>query len=81
MHTLSKHGELVPDTAAKEFEEGINEHIEAGVRQVAKMALDQREKEDEPSRDSSQAREGFQVVSRDGEAQRQRLADPTLAQR
>ena len=48
VHTLSKHGALVPETAAKEFEEGINEHIEAGVRQVAKMALDQREKEDEP---------------------------------
>ncbi len=39
--TLGKHGELVPETAAKDFEEGINEHIEAGVRQVAKMALDQ----------------------------------------
>jgi len=35
---------------------------------------------DEASRDSSQAREGFQAVSRDGEAQWQRLADPTLAQ-
>lgn len=41
--SLSKHGELVPETAAKEFEEGINEHIEAGVRQVAKMAVDQQE--------------------------------------
>jgi GTP-binding protein EngB required for normal cell division len=41
--TLSKHGELVPEAAAEEFEEGINEHIEAGVRQVAKMALDQQE--------------------------------------
>ena len=39
--TLSKHGELEPGTAAREFEEGISEHIEAGVRQVAKMALDQ----------------------------------------
>jgi len=39
--TLGKHGELDPGTAAKEFEEGISEHIEAGVRQVAKMALDQ----------------------------------------
>jgi len=38
--TLSKHGELDPGTAAKEFEEGISEHIEAGVRQVARMALD-----------------------------------------
>jgi len=46
--TLDKHGQLVPETAAKEFEEGINEHIEAGVRQVAKMALDQREEENEP---------------------------------
>ncbi len=39
--TLSNHGELVPETAAKEFEEGINEHIEAGARQIAKMALGQ----------------------------------------
>ena len=46
--TLDKHGELVPETAAEEFEEGINEQFEAGVRQVAKMALDQREEEDEP---------------------------------
>jgi hypothetical protein len=40
--TLSKHGELVPEVAAKEFEEGISEHIEAGVRRVAKMALEER---------------------------------------
>ena len=39
VHTLRKHGELKPETAAKEFEEDISEHIEAGVRQVAKMAL------------------------------------------
>ena len=39
--TLQKHGALDPGTAAKEFEEGISEHIEAGVRQVAKMALEQ----------------------------------------
>jgi GTP-binding protein EngB required for normal cell division/uncharacterized protein (DUF697 family) len=39
--TLEKHGELDPGAAAKEFEEGISEHIEAGVRQVARMALDQ----------------------------------------
>ena len=37
--TLSKHGELLPDVAVKEFEEGISEHLEAGVRRVAKMAL------------------------------------------
>ena len=40
--TLSRHGELVPDVAAKEFEEGISEHIEAGVRRVAEMALDKK---------------------------------------
>lgn len=39
--TLSRHGELVPEVAAKEFEEGISEHIETGVRRVAKLALDQ----------------------------------------
>jgi hypothetical protein len=39
--TLRTHGELDPGTAAREFEEGISEHIEAGVRQVAKMALEQ----------------------------------------
>jgi GTP-binding protein EngB required for normal cell division len=40
--TLSRHGELVPETAAKEFEEGISEHLEAGVRRIAKMALDEK---------------------------------------
>ena len=40
--TLSRHGELLPDVAAKEFEEGISEHLEAGVRRVAKMALDEK---------------------------------------
>jgi hypothetical protein len=45
--TLKKHGELDPATAAEEFGEGISEHIEAGVRQVARMALEQeREKDD-----------------------------------
>jgi GTP-binding protein EngB required for normal cell division len=39
--TLTKNGELDPAEAAKEFEDGISEHIEAGVRQVARMALDQ----------------------------------------
>lgn len=37
--TLKKHGELEPGTAAREFEEGLSEHIEAGVRQVARMAV------------------------------------------
>ncbi len=44
--TLSKHGELVPEVAAKRFEEGISEHIEAGVRRVAKMALEEKSKDD-----------------------------------
>ncbi|MEX2494885.1 MAG: GTPase [Woeseia sp.] len=39
VHTLEKHGELKPETAAKEFEEGISEHVEAGARQIARMAL------------------------------------------
>ena len=38
--TLQAHGQLDPETAADEFEDGISEHIEAGVRQVARMALD-----------------------------------------
>ena len=39
--TLKRHGELLPDVAAREFEEGISEHIEAGVRRVAEMALEE----------------------------------------
>ena len=39
--SLKKHGELEPQAAAREFGEGIGEHIEAGVRQVARMALEQ----------------------------------------
>ena len=42
--TLKKHGELKPSVAADEFEDGISEHIEAGVRQVAKMALEQKDR-------------------------------------
>jgi len=40
--TLERHGELVPATAAKDFEEGISEHLDAGVRRIAKMALDEK---------------------------------------
>jgi len=40
--TLTKHGELNPEVAAREFEESIGEHIEAGVRTVAEMALEQK---------------------------------------
>jgi len=39
--SLSRHGELVPATASKEFEDDISEHLEAGVRRIAKMALDE----------------------------------------
>ena len=41
VRTLGEHGELLPEVAAKEFEETIGEHIEAGVRKVAEMALEQ----------------------------------------
>jgi GTP-binding protein EngB required for normal cell division len=44
--TLSKHGELVPEVAVKEFEEGISEHIEAGVSRVARMALEEKQGDD-----------------------------------
>jgi predicted GTPase len=40
--TLERHGRLVPEQAAKEFEEGISEHIEAGVRRVARLALEEK---------------------------------------
>jgi len=40
--TLKRHGELVPEVAAKEFEEGISEHIEAGIRRVARLALEEK---------------------------------------
>ncbi len=42
VQTLERHGELVPDEAAREFEEGISEHIEAGVRRVARLALEEK---------------------------------------
>jgi GTP-binding protein EngB required for normal cell division len=38
--TLSRHGELLPEVALKEFEESIGEHIEAGVGRIARLALD-----------------------------------------
>ena len=44
--TLKQHGEFDPGIAAKEFGDGISEHIEAGVRQVAEMALDQDKAQD-----------------------------------
>lgn len=44
--TLKQHGELDPEVAAQEFGDGISEHIEAGVRQVAELALDQNKARD-----------------------------------
>jgi GTP-binding protein EngB required for normal cell division/uncharacterized protein (DUF697 family) len=43
--TLSRHGQFVPEVAAREFEEGISEHIETGVRRIARLALDERQDE------------------------------------
>ena len=40
--TLSKYGELKPEIAVQEFEEGISEHLEAGVRRIARMALEEK---------------------------------------
>lgn len=40
--TLKTHGKLMPETAAAEFEEIIGGHLESRVRQVAKIALDER---------------------------------------
>ncbi len=40
--TLKRHGELVPEDAAKEFEEGISEYIEAGVGRIARLALEEK---------------------------------------
>ena len=45
--TLSTHGELDPEVAAREFEEGISEHIEAGVKRVARMALESKTDRDQ----------------------------------
>ena len=42
VQTLSRHGTLVPEEAAREFEESISEHIEAGARRVARMALEEK---------------------------------------
>jgi len=55
--TLKKHGELEPATAAREFEEGLGEHIEAGVRQVARMAVAQ-EGRQERQQERQQADDG-----------------------
>ncbi|MGI9237250.1 MAG: GTPase [Woeseiaceae bacterium] len=40
--SLTRHGELVPATASKDFEDGISEHLEAGVRRIARMALEEK---------------------------------------
>jgi GTP-binding protein EngB required for normal cell division len=41
VQTLSRRGALVPEEAAREFEESIGEHIEASARRVARMALEE----------------------------------------
>lgn len=43
VQTLNEHGELIPEAAAREFGDNIGEHIEASVRQVARMALEQKD--------------------------------------
>jgi gas vesicle protein len=40
--TLKEHGRLVPEQAAREFEEGIGEYVEAGIGRVARLALEER---------------------------------------
>ena len=40
--SLSRHGALVPALASKEFEDGISEHLETGVRRIASMALEEK---------------------------------------
>ncbi|HZW58820.1 MAG TPA: GTPase [Woeseiaceae bacterium] len=45
VQTLKRHGELQPAQAADEFGDSIGEHIEAGVQQVARMALAERERQ------------------------------------
>jgi len=45
--TLTKHGAFDSETAAREFEEGISEHIEAGVRQVVSIAMDKEKGQDD----------------------------------
>ena len=40
--TLKRHGELVPEVAAQEFEDGISENMEAGVRRIARIALEEK---------------------------------------
>ena len=44
--SLQRHGELRPDAAAKEFEDRISEHVEAGVKRVARMALEEKARND-----------------------------------
>ncbi len=44
--TLSKHGEFDPQLAADAFEDSISEHIEAGAKRIARMALEETPKGD-----------------------------------
>ena len=40
--TLQGRGQFDPEAAAKEFEEGISEHLEAGIDRIAKLAVDEK---------------------------------------
>ena len=40
--SLQQHGKLVPEAAATQFEDSIGEYLEAGVRRVAKVALEEK---------------------------------------
>lgn len=42
--TLRQHGELRPEQAAKQFEDSIGEHLEAGVEQVVSLALAEKQR-------------------------------------
>ena len=41
--TLTARAQLDPAAAAKKFEDGISEHLEAGIRHIAKMAMDEKQ--------------------------------------
>ena len=43
LRTLDAHGEFRPDAAVSDFEESIGEHLETHVRQVARMAISNRD--------------------------------------
>ena len=46
--TLRRQGSLQPRAAARAFEEELSEHIEAGVKRIAGMAIDTQDREQKP---------------------------------